>query len=98
MIELRKNTQQNRYEAVGNGQVIGFAEFIDRGDRVVMPHTEVDPAHEGEGIGGQIAEFALQDLKSTGRKVQPSCAFIAGYIQKNPQYLDLVADSSSSGI
>ncbi|RJF69032.1 N-acetyltransferase [Deinococcus cavernae] len=90
MPEIRKNTEKSRYEAVENGQVIGFAEFVDRGDHVVMPHTEVNPEHEGEGVGGQIAEFALNDLRRAGRKVQPSCAFIAGYIQKNPQYQELV--------
>ena len=90
MTEIRKNTQNNRYEAVENGQVIGFAEFIDRGETVVMPHTEVNATHEGSGVGGQLAEFALNDIKNAGRKVQPSCAFIASYIQKNPQYGDVV--------
>lgn len=90
MTEIRKNEQNNRYEAVENGKVVGFAEFIDRGDRVVMPHTEVNASHGGSGIGSQIAEFALNDLKTAGRKVQPSCAFIAGYIQKNQQYQDIV--------
>ena len=97
MTDIRKNADQNRYEAVENGQVVGFAEFIDRGDTVVMPHTEVNATHEGSGVGSQIAEFALNDLRSAGTKVQPSCAFIAGYSQNNPQYADLLVSSSGPG-
>lgn len=91
MPELRKNEQQSRYEVVEGGQVVGFAEYREDGENVVMPHTEIDSAHEGEGLGSQLARFALDDVRQAGKKVVPSCAFIRGYIEKHAEYADLVA-------
>lgn len=91
MPELRKNEQQSRYEIVLGDEVVGFAEYHEEGSTVVMPHTVVNPDHEGEGLGSQLARFALDDIRAAGKQVVPSCAFIRGYIEKHAEYADLVA-------
>lgn len=91
MPELRKNEQQRRYEIVLGDEVVGFAEYHEEGERVVMPHTVVNADHEGEGLGSRLARFALDDVRQAGKRVVPSCAFIRGYIGKHPEYADLVA-------
>lgn len=91
MAEVRKNEAQGRYEVLKDGQVVGFAEYSQQGNVVTMPHTEVDEAHEGEGLGGQLAEFALNDIRAAGQQVRPSCAFIRHYIEEHSEYAGLVA-------
>lgn len=91
MPELHKNADQGRYELTEGGQVVGFAEYQDQGDTVVLPHTEVSAGHEGEGLGSQLAQFALNDIRQAGKKVVPTCPFIRSYIEKHPEYADLVA-------
>ena len=91
MPELRKNASQGRYELVEGGEVVGFAEYREESGTMVLPHTVVDPGHEGEGLGSQLARFALDDIRQAGKTVVPSCAFIRGYIEKHPEYADLVA-------
>jgi predicted GNAT family acetyltransferase len=53
-------------------------------------HTEVDPAHEGEGLGGAIARSVLDDIRRRGLLVQPLCKFMAAFIARHPEYADIV--------
>lgn len=91
MAEVTRNDEQHRYELRQDGRLLGFAEFRAIGDLAVMlPHTEIEPGHEGEGLGGQLARTALEDIRTQGKLVVPMCPFIASYIRKHPEYLDLV--------
>ena len=91
-LTMKHNTDEQRYEAWEGETLDGFAQYEISGDRIVFTHTEVDPAHEGKGIGSQIARFALDDVRSQGGlRVVPRCPFIKGWIDKHPDYQDLVA-------
>ncbi|MFC3859716.1 GNAT family N-acetyltransferase [Deinococcus antarcticus] len=90
MTELRKNDEKSRYEILQGGQVVGFAEFRPVRDAVMLPHTEIEQGHEGEGLGSQLAKFALDNVKTEGKRVIPMCPFIAGYIRRHPEYTELV--------
>ena len=90
MTEVRKNAERDRYEILVDGSVIGFAEYREVGDSVLMPHTEISETHSGEGLGNQLAEFALQDIQAAGKHVIPMCPFISAYIRRHPDYIELV--------
>lgn len=91
--ETSHQPDRQRYEARLDGQLAGFAEYELRGeDLIVFTHTEVDDAFEGRGVAGAIARFALDDVRATGtRRVVPRCPFIKSWIEKHPDYQDLVA-------
>ena len=56
-IEIRKDEQRSRYEAVVDGQVAGYAEYRDRGEAIQLPHTVVeDEREEPVGLLGRRAE------------------------------------------
>lgn len=93
LVDVQDNPERSRYEALASGKLAGYAEYRLHGDRVTMPHTEVDPRYEGEGIGGKLAAFALDDARARGLSVVPLCPFIAGYIRRHQEYLDLVDPS-----
>lgn len=89
---VTKNEQESRYEARVDGQLAGFVQFRVRGEAIELPHTQVDPAFGGQGIGGTLARHALDDIRRAGRTVIPTCPFVSGWIDKHPGYRDLVAD------
>jgi predicted GNAT family acetyltransferase len=91
--ETSHNPAQHRYEAHLDGELAGFADYELRGDDlIVFTHTEVDDAFEGRGVGGALARFALDDVRAEGtRRVVPRCPFIKSWIEKHPEYQDLVA-------
>jgi predicted GNAT family acetyltransferase len=91
-VETTHNVQKSRYEAHVDGELAGFAEYELTDDAVVFTHTEVEDAFEGQGIGSTLARFALDDVRGGTRAVVPKCPFIKDWIDKHPDYADLVAD------
>jgi uncharacterized protein len=80
-----------RYELRVDGAVLGYAEFRPAGEgRVILPHTVVEEGHEGKGLGATLARGTLDDLRARGTQVIPTCPFIAAFIQRHPEYDDLV--------
>jgi predicted GNAT family acetyltransferase len=86
------NTAKHRYELHKGSALAGFAEYNLVKGAVLFTHTEVQPAFEGQGIGSTLAKQALDDVRSRGLHAIPQCQFIAGYIRKHPEYLDLVSE------
>lgn len=85
------NPDAHRYEAHVDGELAGFAEYQLTDRLVIFTHTEVDGRFEGMGVGSALARFGLDDVDAAGtRKVLPLCPFIKGWIEKHPDYADLV--------
>jgi predicted GNAT family acetyltransferase len=61
------------------------------GDTIYFTHTEVPAEMEGKGIGGQLAKAGLQYARENGLKVAARCPFVASYLERHPEYQDLVA-------
>jgi uncharacterized protein len=80
----------DRYEIREGDRVLGLAAYERQGDQVVFTHTEVDPDQEGDGVGSTLARGALDDVRSRGLRVVPRCSFIRGWIERHPDYADLV--------
>jgi predicted GNAT family acetyltransferase len=89
-IAVADDPDQHRYAVTVDGVLAGGAYYEHRDGRVVFTHTEVDPAWEGRGVGSALARYALDDVRHTGRHAIPLCPFIAGWIRKHPDYLDVV--------
>ena len=82
--------EAGRYEARAGDRVLGLTAYQRRGDQVVFTHTEVDPDAEGSGVGSTLVRGALDDVRAHGLRVVPRCSFVRGYIERHPDYADLV--------
>jgi predicted GNAT family acetyltransferase len=90
-VEFRRNPEQSRYELVNDGQVVAIAEYIERPDVVVFPHTVVSPRLRGRGLGRDLVRQALDDVRGSGRRVVATCWYVAEFIGEHPDYRDLLA-------
>ncbi len=97
-VEVVENEQEKRYEARIDGALAGFAVYIPADGMRVITHTEVDPAHEGRGVGSALARFALDDIRARGTKVMPLCPFVLGWMQRHPDYADLAFNAPASRV
>ncbi|MCH9668621.1 MAG: N-acetyltransferase [Actinomycetia bacterium] len=83
----------DRFSISVDGQRVGFADFIDRDGRRIFPHTEVAPAFQGRGLATILVRQALEATRSTGLKIVPQCWMVAEFIDKNPEFADLLDGS-----
>lgn len=54
-------------------------------------HTFVDEELRGQGIAEKLAEAGLTYAREKGLQVRTSCEFMEGYVQRHPEYQDLLA-------
>jgi predicted GNAT family acetyltransferase len=90
-LEIVDNPAEQRYEARLDGVVVGISEYRQAGTRRIVFHTEVAEEHEGRGIGARLAKGVLDDIRARGLRLTPRCPFIAAYLDRHPEYADLVA-------
>ena len=88
---VRDNAEASRYELVLDGRVVGIADYRRTGDRVVLPHTQIDDDRRGQGLGAVLVRGVLDDVRAQGATVVPACWYVAEFLGEHPEYADLVA-------
>jgi uncharacterized protein len=93
MADVRRNDDEGRYELWLDGEQVGVTQFRPREDGVlVFPHTEIDESRRGEGLGSQLIQGALDDVRARGEHLVAKCEAVAGFIEEHPDYADLLTD------
>ena len=88
---LKFESTERRHRATHNGTEVAHADVDPIGaDAVLIKHTEVSPSMEGKGVGGALIRHILEGVRAQGKTVIPICPFAKSYIQRHPEYQDLV--------
>ncbi|WP_433538172.1 GNAT family N-acetyltransferase [Micromonospora sp. CA-249363] len=91
---VEDNPAKNRFEILVDDALAGFTAYVPRGEDVlVFTHTEVDPGFQGKGVGSTLIRATLDQVRARGGRVVPQCPFVAAFIDKHPEYADLVAEA-----
>lgn len=88
--QITDNTGQNRFEMPVEGHT-AFVTYRRSPQSIALLHAEVPRELEGRGIGSRLAKATLDQVRAEGLKVVPRCSFIAAFIQRHPEYQDLLA-------
>ncbi|MCX5069907.1 N-acetyltransferase [Micromonospora lupini] len=89
---VEDNPAKNRFEILVDDALAGFTAYVPRGEVLVFTHTEVDRGFQGRGVGGALVRGTLDQVRARGGRVVPQCPFVAAFIDKHPEYADLVAE------
>ena len=85
------NAEELRYELHLDGVFVAEIRYrLEPGARVLVD-VDVEPRHEGHGLGSRLVQGALDDLRVRGLAVVPHALFIAEFIKRHPEDSDLVA-------
>jgi hypothetical protein len=90
VIDVIHAPDESRYEVRVDDELAGFAKYVVKGGRHLYVHTEIAERFEGQSLGSKLAKGALDDERAAGTVIVPICPFIAGWIERHPDYLDLV--------
>ena len=82
--------EPDRFTIAVEGKQVGRAEFLDRGNRRIFTHTEVDKNYEGRGLATILIGEALQMTRDGGLRIKALCPTVAAYLKKHDEYQDLV--------
>jgi predicted GNAT family acetyltransferase len=88
--QVRDAKERHRFELEADGHV-AFSTYRREAGVVTIMHTEVPKELGGRGIGTALAHGLLELIRAEGAKVTPLCPFVKAYIDKHPEYADLVA-------
>jgi predicted GNAT family acetyltransferase len=89
-IVLRDNEVEDRFELYVDGAPVGFLTYSIRDGDYALDHEEIDPAFQGQGMGAQLVTHALDQIRAKGLGVLPYCPFVQSFLQRHPEYQDLV--------
>lgn len=90
MSEITDNAAANRFELTEEGK-LAYADYRVEGGVMVIPYVQADPALRGKGTAGRLMTGVLESARARGLKVTPICGYAAAYIQRHPEYHDLLA-------
>jgi len=96
-VRVTDNPAAHRFEAHLGDALAGYAEYVLAPGRVIFTHTQTLSEFEGRGVGTRLAAGALDEVRARGLAVTAKCPFIRGYIERHPEYADLVDRTHDAG-
>ena len=88
--EVIHNEAEQRFE-LAEGGYTAVAQYRLEDGQISFTHTVVPEEIEGQGVGSRLVRAALDQVRGTDFKVVPLCYFVKGYIERHPEYQDLLA-------
>jgi len=87
--EVTNNPSASSFEILTD-QGAAILTYRHRGADLDLVHTEVPKALEGHGYAAALATAALSFARREGMKVIPTCPYVKAFLQRHPEYADLV--------
>ena len=78
-----------RFEIERDGDV-AYLEYNVSDKVLVLVHTDIPEKLRGMGLASSLAEGAFQWARENNRKVDVVCPIVQEYVEKHPEYADLV--------
>ncbi|WP_201526226.1 MULTISPECIES: GNAT family N-acetyltransferase [Psychrobacter] len=88
-LDITHNESAKRFETTIDEQT-GYISYQERGDTLVYDHTIVPQSLGGRGVGSALVKHALDYAHEHNKKVVPQCSFVSSYINRHPDYQDLI--------
>jgi predicted GNAT family acetyltransferase len=89
MTDIVHNEPQCRFEHIVDGHFCELGYQLDDQCMSIL-HTLVPAEAGGRGIAALLNRAALDTARIRGWRVQPLCSYTATYIQRHPEYTDLL--------
>ncbi|SMY03400.1 MULTISPECIES: GNAT family N-acetyltransferase [unclassified Brevibacterium] len=93
-VTVVKNPGRERYEIFTAEDPVQFAGFlayrvIDE-QKVELQHTIISEGFSRRGFARTLVTSVLDQIRDEGGLIVPTCSYVQDYLQRFPQYADLV--------
>ncbi|MDO5617431.1 GNAT family N-acetyltransferase [Kocuria sp.] len=91
-LKLVDNQEKSRVELWNGATFIGFVAVERLADGTVdLQHTIIDERFSRQGYARTLITLVLDTCRASGVLIHPTCTYVQDYLQRFPQYQDLVA-------
>lgn len=89
-MQIHQDTEEGRFVAeVEQGEAyLGYQEVAP--GVWDLQHTYVSPEERGQGVGEALVRAAMERARASGSRVIPTCPFVARWLERHPEYGDVV--------
>jgi uncharacterized protein len=95
-LEITNNEKESRLEASALEGLAYLRYRVLRDGTFVLVHTEVPPTLGGRGLASRLARAGLELARSRGARVMVKCPFVSTYVERHPEYQDLIVERPTS--
>lgn len=86
------NEAESRFETTIEN-LTALVDYRKHDNVLIVTHTGVPQALEGRGIAAALTKALLDYVRNNNLKVRPVCPYTKAYIQRHPEYRDIVSGS-----
>ena len=86
---IEHNPSQSRFQWI-EGHSLCVLDYELADGILTITHTGVPKAVGGRGIAADLSRAALDTARANGWRVRPLCSYVATYIDRHPEYRDLL--------
>ena len=93
MIEVKQFDRETKgfFKATEDEQEAGRMTYAwVHDDRIIIDHTEVNPAFRGRSVGNLMVQAAVEFARKANIKIVPLCPFAKSVFDKTPDYHDVL--------
>ncbi|MGB7035080.1 MAG: GNAT family N-acetyltransferase [Xanthobacteraceae bacterium] len=89
-LPIRDDAARSRFELEAGGVTV-FMNYQRSSNVISLDHTETPVAARGRGLASQLVKGVLDEVRSRGLKIVPRCPFVRAYVERHPEYRNLLA-------
>lgn len=93
MLEVKQTNRETKGEFIAtfDGNKAGEMTYSWAGaDKIIIDHTEVEPAYNGKGVGKEMVYKAVEFARENNLKIIPLCPFATATFKKNEEIRDVL--------
>ncbi len=89
-IDLIVNEENHNFELWVDDQR-AFIDYVKKGDKLFLIHTEVPETLKGKGVAEALVEKTFSYLEANQLKAVPLCTYVRLFLQRHPEWERIVA-------
>lgn len=92
-LRIERQADARRWAALDGDELVGALDYREQPGSIALTHTFTRPDRRGEGIAARLVETAVDEIdREGGRKVVPTCWYVADWFAAHPDRAALLAD------
>jgi predicted GNAT family acetyltransferase len=93
VIQHKQEAQRGQFFIPDGDEVVAQMTYIRHDPKtMIIDHTEVDEALQGQSIGYQLVHAAVDYARAHQMKIVPVCVFARAVFDKKPDYADVLQE------